>query len=161
MQWVRRFSRPSEGILLTRLGLGVLLLGLVLAFGLVFVSMSGAPVTILTGTGGISGNTVGSTQVGCYTDYITAELVTDPTFGTAVIEHNSTGRNPDHRYPVMWLPGDTGRSSGSEVEILDRSGSVIARTGQAWQIEGGFQTGPGGQVDWVACGYVLPPSARQ
>lgn len=160
MQLVHRFSRPSEGVILTRLGLGVLLVGLVLTVGLLFVSMRGAPVTILTGTGGISG-TVGSTQVGCYTDFITAELVTDPTYGTAVIEHDSTGHNPDHRYPVMWLPGDTGRRSGSEVEVLDRSGSVIARTGQAWQIEGGYWGDSATPDVWVACGYVLPPSASQ
>ena len=90
---------------------------------------------ILTGPGGITGNTATS-YTGCYTDFIVGALLTDPTYGTAVIEHDPSGRNPDHRYPVMWLPGDTGRTSGSEVEILDRTGSVIARTGQVLEDRG-------------------------
>ena len=101
-----------------------------------------------------------TSYTGCYTDFIVGALLTDPTYGTAVIEHDPSGRNPDHRYPVMWLPGDTGRTSGSEVEILDRTGSVIARTGQVWKIAGG---GWGGWDNtphvWVACGFVLPASA--
>jgi len=149
----------------TRRVLVVLFFGLALALGIAvgvaFVGPRGSPVTILTGTGGIPGNTAGSAHPSCYTSSIFGELVTDPTYGTAVIEHDSTGHNPDRRYPVMWLPGDTGRESGSEVEILDRTGSVIARTGQDWQIAGGFQSGSDGQLDWVACGHVLSPSTGQ
>jgi len=149
----------------TRRVLVVLFFGLALALGIAvgvaFVGPRGSPVTILTGTGGIPGNTAGSAHPSCYTSSIFGELVTDPTYGTAVIEHDSTGHNPDRRYPVMWLPGDTGRQSGSEVEILDRTGSVIARTGQDWQIAGGFQSGSDGQLDWVACGHVLSPSTGQ
>ena len=142
----------------------VLFFGLALALGVTlavaFVGLRGSPVTILTGYGGIGPNAYSSDR-GCYTSSIFGELVTDPTYGTAVIEHDSTGHNPDRRYPVMWLPGDTGRQSGSEVEILDRTGSVIARTGQDWQIAGGFQSGSDGQLDWVACGHVLSPSTGQ
>jgi hypothetical protein len=62
-------------------------------------------------------------------------------------------------FPVMWLPGDTGRTSGPEVEILDRTGSVIARTGQIWKVAGGY-SGSNPTV-WVACGYVVPPPTGQ
>jgi hypothetical protein len=138
-----------------------LALALGLAFGVAFVGLRGSPVTILTGPGGITGNTA-SSYTGCYTDFIVGKLVTDPTYGTAVIDHDPKGLNPDHLYPVMWLPGDTGRQSGSEVEILDRSGKVIARTGQVWKIAGGNWGGwAGTPLVWVACGFVLPPPTGQ
>ena len=142
----------------TRPWLVVLFFGLAIALGLaVGVAVVGLPVTILTGYGGIGPITYSSDR-GCYLSSISAKLVTDPTYGTAVIEHDPTGL--DRHLPVMWLPGDTARRSGSEVEILDRTGSVIARTGQAWQIEGGYY-GVGDVRIWVACGYVLPFSAAQ
>ncbi len=150
----------------TRRVLVVLFFGLALALGLAVgvavVGLRGSAVTILTGPGGIPGNTA-SSYTGCYTDFIVGELVTDPTYGTAVIEHDPNGRNPDQRYPVMWLPGDTGRQSGSEVEILDRSGKVVARTDQVWKIAGGGWGGWDASLPrvWVACGYVLPSSAAQ
>ena len=100
MKWASRFSRPSECVILTRLALEILFFGLVLALGLAFVLLRGSSVTILTGSGGITGNTA-SSHLGCYTDFIGGELVTDPTYGTALIEHDPTGRTPDHRYPVM------------------------------------------------------------
>ena len=139
----------------------VLAVAVGLAVGLAFVGLRGTSVTILTGPGGIQGNTATS-YTGCYTDFIVGKLVTDPTYGTAVIEHDPYGRNPDQRYPVMWLPGYTGRQwSGSEVEILDRSGKVVARTDQVWKIAGGGWGGWGGWDAslprvWVACGFVLP-----
>jgi hypothetical protein len=139
-----------------------LFFGVALALGAAFVGLRGSPVTILTGPGGISRNADISSPVGCYTSFIVGALVTDPTYGTAIIEHDPASHNPDRRLPVMWLPGDTGRTSGSEVEILDRTGSVIARTGQVWKIAGGFWGGLDNIPDaWVACGYVLPPPAGQ
>ena len=141
----------------------VLFFGLAIALGVaVGVAVVGLPVTILTGSGGIPSNTT-SSYGGCYTDFIVGELVTDPTYGTAVIEHDPSGRNPDHSYPVMWLPGDTGRRSGSEIEILDRSGKVVARTGQVLKIAGGGWGGWGADLPrvWVACGFVLPAAAGQ
>jgi hypothetical protein len=42
-------------------------------------------------------------------------------YGTAIIEHIRP-------MPVMWAPGYIGRQSGSDVEILDTSGQVVART---------------------------------
>lgn len=147
---------------MTRRVLVVLFFGLAFALGLAFVGLRGSPVTILTGPGGITGNTA-SSYTGCYTDFIVGKLVTDPTYGTAVIDHDPNGRNPDQRYPVMWLPGYTGRQSGSEVEILDRSGNVVARTDQVWKIAGGGWGGWDASLPrvWVACGFVLPPPAGQ
>ena len=144
----------------SRRELVILFLGCVFALGLAFAVLRGSSVTILTGSGGIPGNTEGSPSQGCYTSSIGGEPVTDPTYGTAVIQHYGDGSTPDQRFPVMWLPGDTGRKSGSEVEILDRSGSVIARTGQAWFIEGGFYSVDNVRV-WVACGFVQSESASQ
>jgi hypothetical protein len=55
--------------------------------------------------------------------------------------------------PVMWPPGSTARRAGSEVEVLDKQGSVVARTGSRYLIEGGH--GGENPRSFVACGYVL------
>jgi len=86
----------------TRRLLAFLFFGLALGLGLALALavLRGSSVAILTGTGG-TGNTEGSPFQMCYTDSDGGELVTDPTYGTALIEHDPTGRTPDHRYPVM------------------------------------------------------------
>ena len=103
----------------------------------------GAPVLLLTGTGGLHA-TVGMTA--CYTSFATGQLVPDPAYGTAIIE-------TDRPVPVMWPDGYTGRQSGSEVEVLDKSGHVVARTGTVVRLEGGYW-GESPRA-FVACGYVL------
>jgi hypothetical protein len=109
--------------------------------------MSGRAVPLLTGWGALGPREDG--RVGCYTNFAVGQLVVDAEFGTALIED---GREA---VPVMWPPGHTGRQSGSEVEVLDTSGKVVARTGNRYQIEGAGSArypAPG----WLACGYVLP-----
>jgi hypothetical protein len=52
----------------------------------------------------------------------------------------------------MWPPGYIGRQSGSDVEILDASGQVVARTGALVQLPGGY-SGSDPRV-FLTCGYV-------
>ena len=88
-------------------------------------------------------------MIGCYTNFATGLLVVDPTYGTAITDESmgETG-------PVMWPTGYTGRQAGSEVEVIDREGHVVATTGRRYQIEGAWE---GKNPDsWLACGYVLP-----
>jgi hypothetical protein len=61
-------------------------------------------------------------------------LVTDPRFGTAIMDNNVTGTVP---VPVVWPPNFTGAVSGSEVEVLDPQGNVVAVTGNEYHISGG------------------------
>jgi hypothetical protein len=110
--------------------------------------LSGAlarPVPLLTGHGGLGPPEDG--KVGCYTYFVLSPLTVDATYGTAIREFG-------HTTPVMWPPGYTGRQVGSEVEVLDATGKVRARTGNTYQIEGGY--GAHDPDAFVACGYVLP-----
>jgi hypothetical protein len=130
-----------------------LVLTIALAFlvglaGAAFLSgLSGRPVPLLTGWGALGPHDDG--MVRCYTNFAVGHLVVDAEFGTALIED---GREA---VPVMWPPGTTGRQAGSEVEVVNKKGAVIARTGNRYQIEGAGSARyplPG----WLACGYVLP-----
>jgi hypothetical protein len=113
--------------------------------------LSGRPVPLLTGWGALGPREAG--EVRCYTNFAVGQLVVDAEFGTALIED---GREA---VPVMWPPGHTARESGSEVEVLDRSGKVVAKTGNRYQIEGaGSARYP--EPGWLACGYVLPWSSQ-
>jgi hypothetical protein len=109
--------------------------------------LSGRPVPLLTGWGALGPHEDG--RVACYTNFAVGQLVVDAEFGTALIEDGGEA------VPVMWPPGHTGRQSGSEVEVLDKSGKGVARTGNRYQIEGaGTARYP--EPGWLACGYVLP-----
>ena len=70
--------------------------------------------------------------VSCMTSSTNGDLVSDPVAGTALVEENGA------RYIVVWPYGWTGRSSGSEVEVLDKSGSVVVRTGNKVFLPGGY-----------------------
>ena len=61
-----------------------------------------------------------------------------------------------HTYPVMWPPGYTGRQSGSDVEVLNKSGRSVARTGSHIKILGGYYSD--NPRVWLACnlGPVAP-----
>ena len=63
---------------------------------------------------------------GCYLTYSRVNLVADPTFGTAVGSVNGS------RAPVFWPPDYTGHRVGSEVEVRDPTGKVVATTGRAY-----------------------------
>jgi hypothetical protein len=86
-------------------------------------------------------------MVSCYTNFASGPLTVDATYGTAITDQG-------HTMPVMWPPGYTGRQAGSEVEVVDETGKVRARTGNSYQIEGGY--GSQDPPAFVACGYVLP-----
>jgi hypothetical protein len=118
-----------------RLGLGAVTLVLAIA-GIAAFMLFGRDVPIKTG--GLNG---------CYTSGTGGELVTDPDTGTAIIE--GSGR----RIAVTWPLGWTGRSSGSEVEILDISGKVVARTGTQVSLMGGYWY----DGSFLTCGPIPSP----
>ena len=127
--------------------LAALLLAIV-GFVVVFVVMSrllGGPVPLLAGQGRDG-------HGGCYLNFFVDELVADPVSGTAVIEEYTTKDGPQSRVlPIMWPAGYTGRRSGSEVEVLDSRGQVVARTGSTYRIQGGYEEGY-----WLTCGMIPP-----
>jgi hypothetical protein len=118
-----------------RLGLGAVTLVLAIA-GIAAFMLFGRDVPIKTGS-----------LNGCYTSGTGGELVTDPDTGTAIIE--GSGR----RIAVTWPLGWTGRSSGSEVEILDGSGKVVARTGTQVSLMGGYWN----DGSFLTCGPIPSP----
>jgi hypothetical protein len=91
--------------------------------------------------GTVSGTTEGEGIVNCYTSGTVGDLVVDPAAGVAIVE--KTGA----RYMVMWPSGYMGQRAGSEIEVLNREGKVIARTGTHVSIDGGYSQG-----GWVTCG---------
>jgi hypothetical protein len=93
----------------------------------------GGSVPLLTGGSG-----------SCLLNWFEGELVSDPAYGTAIIQRN--GRP----LPVRWPIGYTGRSSGLEVEVLDASGQVVVRTGSEVHLAGGYY-GKDPRA-WLACG---------
>ena len=119
---------------------------LTLSIALAVAGCAGSPVTLLTGPNPFAD---ASGIGGCYTNFAVGTLVVDATYGTAITDESIGGTGP-----VLWPTGYTGRRSGSEVEVVDREGHVVARTGSRYQIEGAF-TGDNPRA-WLACGYVLP-----
>ena len=76
----------------------------------------------------------------------TGSLVVDPKHGTSFNGH-----------PVAWPNGFTARRAGSEVEVLDAAGTVVATTGRVYHISVA-PPGPGAEPDGaypaaVHCGY--------
>lgn len=118
-------------------GLGLLAVAALLA------TITGGSATIKTG-----GLTDNPDDVACYTSGISGTLVTDFGAGTAIVD-DTNGRRTVVTWPLLW----TGRSSGLEIEIVNRSGKVVARTGTHVNLMGGFwyvddsflTCGPGGQ----------------
>jgi hypothetical protein len=74
-------------------------------------------------------------------------LVADATSGTALI----TG-NRGAVVPVVWRPGFTGRRSGSEVQVVDPQGNVVAVTGHKYSLDGGSMD----NGDIMAADFVWP-----
>ena len=69
-------------------------------------------------------------------------LVADPRTGTAIV----TG---DRVQSLVWVTGYTGRRVGSEIEVIDRQGEVVATTGQHVVLMGG---GLDGLPGFLVCG---------
>jgi hypothetical protein len=126
-----------------RLGLGAVTLVLAIA-GIAAYMLFGRGVPIKTGT---LTPDASPGFFSCYTSGTGGELVTDPDTGTAIIEGN--GR----RVAVTWPLGWTGRSSGAEVEILDSSGKVVARTGTQVSLMGGYWY----DGSFLTCGPIPSP----
>lgn len=121
-----------------------------LALALVVLGCAG-PVPLLTG----APTSVG--DIGCFTNSASGPLIVDPDHGTAIVDGDTGGATT----PVMWRPGFSSRQAGSEVEVLDPDGEVVATTGRSYRIAGGYVDHdlPGGglpiRVFW-ACDFVLP-----
>lgn len=77
---------------------------------------------------------------GCFTNWAEGPLVVDPKYGTAIIVG-------EVQTPVAWRPGFTGQRVGSEVEVLDPQGNVVALTGHSYRIAGGYIS-PGSSGGW-------------
>ena len=104
---------------------------------------------------------------GCFAADVAGRLVVDPTYGTAIVDdgHESMIGARDVPMTVAWPPGFTGRRSGSEVEVLDPQGIVVATTGRSYRFLGGYVAAGGSsgiewpdlkmQVIW-ACGHPEP-----
>ncbi len=108
----------------------------------------GSPVALLTGDS-FNGHKI------CYLSFAEGELVVDPVAGTAIVEARPGPEGDEVTVtPVMWPPGFTGRGSWGEVEVLDESGEVVARTGSRYHIGGGYEADA-----WLACtGDFNPPT---
>jgi hypothetical protein len=94
------------------LALGLLLLGV----------LAGAPVRLETINGPVTENR------GCFTFPYLGELIVDKKHGTGLKDDEGAIT------PVLWPPGFTGRWVGSEIEVLDPAGSVVATTGRRYYI---------------------------
>jgi hypothetical protein len=79
--------------------------------------------------------------VGCPANFVDGELVFDAAAGSAIIDAAGI------RKPITWPYGYTGRRRDAEVEILDRTGSMVARSGTRIRLPGG-EIVPG---TWFAC----------
>jgi hypothetical protein len=122
-------------------GSGLLLLALALVISVVAYGPAGAPVKLLTGDG----------EPGCFAANTTGLLIVDPRAGTAIVEEDMDKGLTD---PVSWPTGFTGRTSGDQVEVLDTAGHVVARTGQRYELLGGYNV----DGTWDACvNGVYPP----
>ena len=120
-------------------------LAMALVGAIVGCGFAGESVPLLTGT--VPGYT---DHGGCFTNFAVGLLVTDPDYGTAVVDETASGT----RTPVMWRPGYFGKRVGSEVEVHDQNGVPIATTGRSYQIAGGY-SGENPRA-FVACGFVNP-----
>jgi hypothetical protein len=64
----------------------------------------------------------------CFLSGWESELILDPRSGLA------WSAGPDDIRPVIWPRGFTARRIGSEVEVLDRDGEVVATTGRKVEV---------------------------
>jgi hypothetical protein len=90
-------------------------------------------------------------EQGCYLNWAVYDLVADPTHGVAVRYGNGSTQ------PVYWHMGYTGRRVGSEVEVRDPSGNVVATTGRNYKIWPGFVRQGADDPRFMACAIDPPP----
>ena len=88
---------------------------------------------------------------GCFAANVAGLLVVDPTYGTAIVSNDLPSMIPLSDVPmtVAWRPGFTARRSGSEVEVLDPQGNVVAMTGRSYRFSGGLVSAGGSSgLEW-------------
>lgn len=124
--WSRAERIAGVGVVVSVLAVGALVLG----------SFS-APVPLLTNSGEPVCDVAGTTGM----------LIVDPKAGTAIVQEDMGQLT----VPVVWPAGYTGRKIGDQVEVLDTTGRVVARTGQRYFIEGGYDAD-----GWLDCGAYPP-----
>jgi hypothetical protein len=92
---------------------------------------------------------------GCVSNPYAGELVVDATYGTAFI---ATGGGDATPLPVVWRSGFTGRRSGSEVQVVDPQGNVVAVTGHVYVFNGGYVNDGNENMDadWAWSGIPVP-----
>lgn len=135
-----------------RLDLGLGAAGLLVVASAIVLANTGplAP-SVRLKTGGFPGTAPetpgGLPIVSCYTSGIEGQLVADPDAGVAIVD----GMNGRHAI-ITWPRGYTARRSWSEIEVIDRAGNVVARTGSHVELSGGF--GPDGT--FLDCGGIIP-----
>ena len=129
-----------------------------LALALLALSCGSANVPLLTVTS--RGNS-------CLLAQVSGLLVVDPTYGTAIVANDQPRQLELSDVPVTlaWSAGFTARRLGSEVEVLDPQGNVVATTGRNYQFSGGYVSAgdafvppwetawpePTKSVIWVSC----------
>ena len=84
-----------------------------------------------------------SLVAGCPANSASGNLVVDATSGVAI-------EAGDH-LPVVWPAGFKARTVDGAIEVVDRAGRVVARTGTTVTISGGRVNDR-----WVTCGDVSP-----
>jgi hypothetical protein len=136
---------PGTTDVMTRLGFAAILV--LLLAGCSSPAAQGKPVHLLTGV--VPGYT---DTGGCFTDFALGKLIVDEQYGTAISDEGAGSGQPVIT-PVMWRPGFSGRRAGSEIEVLNPLGIVVATTNQRYQIAGGYWF-ESPRV-FVACDYVL------
>ncbi len=91
------------------------------------------------------------TNSGCYAANTTGLLIPDATAGTAIIQEDM-GKVT---VAVAWPPGYTGRRTlFDQVDVLDQTGHVVARTGNRVELLGGYDDG-----GWLTCDDAVYPPA--
>lgn len=84
--------------------------------------------------------TAGRDGVGCPANVVEGQLVFESTAGSAIIVDGISKL-------IRWPYGYAGRRYATEVDILDQTGTVVARTGTRIRLGGGeSETGT-----WLAC----------
>jgi hypothetical protein len=126
---------------------------------------------LLVGCGGEPAETVPSGSVplvtfhgdGCHVAPLAGLLVADPQYGTR-IALGDEGTEPGPI--VVWLSGYTASRQGSEIEVRNPQGAVVAITGRRYALTGGWLDAKdvgvprvrpdGSRGVWWACAGVVP-----
>jgi hypothetical protein len=70
----------------------------------------------------------------CHLSWIDGILVPDAEAGVAILEAGSSGYQA---VPVLWPEGFSARRVDGQIEVLNKDGQAIARTGRRYRFHGG------------------------